>query len=493
MKWLNFLHIYQPANQADDIFDRVVNECYRPLFRSLKEHERARLTLNISAILSEQLIERGYNDVIQDIIFVAKRQQIEFVDTAKYHALLPFLDESEIRRQISLNHKTNADIFGSIYAPAGFFPPEMGYAPFLAPIIASMGYQWIIIDEIALNGKVNQVDTTNIYTIKDTGLLVFFREHNPSNLIMSALVRREDDFREIMGEEYRTKTYMVTGMDGETFGHHRPGLQKLLTALLVSDQLEHIFFSELPALILKRAAVSPLVSTWASTEKDIEQGDQFLTWHDKKNTIHKLQWELFHLALHTVRAQKNNSAVINAHEKLDKALASDHFFWASARPWWSLEVIEAGAWLLLDAIRSVSCVDKKTIHDAESLYHIIIATAFEWQRTGHIKQLYRQYKEHPRIPFKKRTAESGEPWVYDAFVELMRNAMREAAEKENFEEATLWRDAIWKLETKNDIYDAIHAVNLLRKQISNAEVLDMIGKYRRAYERIASGQPEQRR
>ena len=79
-----------------------------------------------------------------------------------------------------------------------------------------------------------------------------------------------------------------------------------------------------------------------------------------------------------------------------------------------------------------------------------------------------------------------------SFIELMKDAMKEATEKENFEEAILWRDAIWKLDTKNDIYDAVHAVDILRKQITNAQILDMIDKYRREYERLVSGQPEQR-
>lgn len=493
MKWANFLHIYQPANQAEDIFDRVVNECYRPLFQALKDNPKAKFTVNISAILSEQLLERGHNDVISLIRSASEKGQLEFTDSAKFHTLLPFLDEVDIRRQITLNHSTNREILGAAYNPVGFFPPEMAYAPFMAPIIESMGYQWIIMDEIAFNGKVNQIKTDTIYNIKDTKLNVFFRERNPSNLIMSALVRREQDFRELMGEEYSKKEYMVTGMDGETFGHHRPGLQKLLTGLLIADDIEHVFFSELPSMIKKKEAVSPVVSTWASNEKDIEEHQQFLTWRDRDNRLHDLQWSLYDLAIKTIRGRTDaGSDLVPAREKLDQALASDHFFWASAKPWWSLEAIESGAWCLLDAIRSVPNIDAEIVYKAENIYHKIISTSFEWQRTGYIKGLYQQYKNNPRIPFKDKTIGSGEPWVYDAFIELMRKAMREAAEKENFEEAVLWRDAIWKLDTKNDIYDTMHAIDLLRKQITNAEVLDMIGKYRREYDRLSSGQPEQR-
>ena len=493
MKWANFLHIYQPSNQIEEIFHKVVSESYKPLIQTLKDHPLTRITLNINAALSEQLLARGYEDLINDIIFVADRGQIEFTDSAKYHALLPFLEKDEIVRQIKLNQETNQKIFGSVYNPTGFFPPEMAYDPALVPIIKALGYQWIIIDEIGLNGKVNQVDTNTVYSIDDTDLYVFFRERNASNLIMSALVRRERDFKELMGQEYKRKGYMITGMDGETFGHHRPGLQKLLTGLLISDDFEHVFFSELPSQIKQHVQVNPVVSTWASTEKDIERGEQFLTWKDSQNKLHDMQWELQHLVLNAVKSYAGTSEEINlARRKLDQALASDHFFWASARPWWSLEVIEAGAWILLDTIRSIPRCRLEIIQRAEHLYHAIIALSFEWQRTGYIRNIYGQYRETPRIPFKDNTIGRGEPWVYRAFIELMKNAMKEATEKENFEEAILWRDAIWKLDTKNDIYDAVHAVDILRKQITNAQILDMIDKYRREYERLVSGQPEQR-
>src|SRR3989344_4778660 len=493
MKWANFLHIYQPSNQVGEIFHKVVSESYKPLIQTLKDHPLAKITLNINAALSEQLLARGYKDLIDDIIFVADRGQIEFTDSAKYHALLPFLEKDEIVRQIKLNQETNQKIFGSVYNPSGFFPPEMAYDPALVPIIKALGYQWIIIDEIGLNGKVNQVDTNTVYSIDDTGLYVFFRERNASNLIMSALVRREQDFKELMGQEYKRKGYMITGMDGETFGHHRPGLQKLLTGLLISDDFEHVFFSELPSQIKQHVQVNPVVSTWASTEKDIERGEQFLTWKDSQNKLHDMQWELQHLVLNAVKSYAGTSEEINlARRKLDQALASDHFFWASARPWWSLEVIEAGAWILLDTIRSIPRCRLEIIQRAEHLYHAIIALSFEWQRTGYIRNIYGQYRETPRIPFKDNTIGRGEPWVYHAFIELMKDAMKEATEKENFEEAILWRDAIWKLDTKNDIYDAVNAVDILRKQITNAQILDMIGKYRREYERLVSGQPEQR-
>lgn len=489
--WACFLHLYQPAGQAADIFKRITSESYRPLVRHLLANPGIKITLNISGALTEQLISHDSSDVIDGLRKASENGQIEFTDSAKYHALLPFLPDDEIKRQIKLNRETNAKYFGPSYKPKGFFPPEMAYSTRLGQILSDLGYEWVVIDEIALNGKVNQVDTHTTYKISGTNLYAFFRERIPSNLIMSALIRRLDDFKEI--KDFFTKGYLVTGMDGETFGHHRPGLDVLLIDLLNSDDFRHAFLSDFPQLFPALKTISPVESTWASTEKDIENGVQFLTWKDPKNTIHTWQWELQGLALGVSDDLSTGSKdSLEARSKLDAALASDHFFWASAQPWWSIEVIEAGAWNLLDAVQSVPDVSSEVVSKAKDLYQKIISTAFEWQRTGYIRKLYAHYQEAPKVPFKDRTEGQGEPWVYKAFIELMRREMKKAAQKESFEEATLWRDAIWKLETKNDIYDAVHAIDLLRKGLDESEIYAVIDKYKEEYKRVSSGQPESR-
>lgn len=487
MIWANFLHIYQPANQIKDIFDRVVSECYLPLFQGLVDNPKAKVTLNINAALTERFVD--YPEVLTKLKKVANNRQIEFTDSAKYHTLLPFLPEAEIERQIKLNRETNQKIIGEAYQPVGFFPPEMGYSNKLPRILERMGYKWIIIDEIAYNGKLNQLNKNASYQIKGTNIAAFFRERGPSNLIMSAMVRHEADIREYLND-YDKKDYMVTGMDGETFGHHRPGLQTLLTELLTSKDFDHKFFSELIGQY-EVEEVSPIVSTWASSQKDIEDQIQFISWDDPANEIHKLQWELQRLVMDEIKSVGADPRVRpgthtgvplqTAREKLDMGLASDQFFWASAKPWWSLEQIELGAWTLLEA-----CHNEKTF----DLYLKIIAKAFEWQRSGKVRELSHDMKEGARIPFKDKTEK--EPWVYNAFIDLMRGEMKKAADKENYEEALLWRDAIWKLETKNDIFDAIHAVDLLRRQVPNIDVENLIKKYHADYINLVSGQPEQR-
>src|SRR3989304_558431 len=82
-------------------------------------------------------------------------------------------------------------------------------------------------------------------------------------------------------------------------------------------------------------------------EKDLEKKVPLARWDDPDNEIHKMQWELTELAIKAVRDSKDPG---KAREMLDRAIHSDQFWWASARPWWSLEMIERGAVELKEAV-----------------------------------------------------------------------------------------------------------------------------------------------
>jgi len=49
MYWANFLHIYQPPTQSEEIVRKVTDECYRKLVQILSQAPSARITLNINA------------------------------------------------------------------------------------------------------------------------------------------------------------------------------------------------------------------------------------------------------------------------------------------------------------------------------------------------------------------------------------------------------------------------------------------------------------
>lgn len=494
MKWANFLHVYQPADQQPDILDAVVTQSYRPIFTHLRDNPDVRMTLNITGALLELFDKYGYRDLLDILRELAQSGKVEFTGTAKYHAFLPFLSEEEIKRQIVANTETLSYYLGENFKPKGFFPPEMAYNRNVLPVLESLGFEWIILDEIACTGAAGEVDYTKIYKIKDSKLNVFFRERRLSNLIMGAIVRSPETLEEAMKDDLKSDRYIITGMDGETFGHHRPGLEKMLFDVLSDKNFELITISEIFDFYKETVEIEPIVSTWASTKADIDKGVQFLSWSDPDNMVHRWQKELLDMTLAAVNEMDKNNPVYDIIRKnMDKGMSSDPFFWASAKPWWSIEMIEVGAFRLIDIIRSVPGVSKDKLEKASSLYEKIISLAFTWQRTGKIREMFQSQKTILRIPFKDRTfGTPGKEHEYRAFLDMMKQLEVKALKTGEYEKAILWRDAAYKLENKSDIYDTINVIDLLRTEIPNEEVDKVLEKYREQYLKIRGGQPEQR-
>jgi hypothetical protein len=492
IRWANFLHIYQPIDQQQDILEAVVTESYRPLLEGLKKNKKSRLTLNINASLVELFDKYGYRDLIDLLRELITEGRLELTGSAKYHAILPLIPKEEAVRQIIKNNETNKFFLGEQYKPEGFFPPEMAFSPELVPIVEELGFKWMILDEIACNGSVGSVDYSKVYKIANSKLKLMFRERRISNLIMSAAVRSKDSLMTALNA--KNDRYVLTGMDGETFGHHRPGLENLLFEIFSGDEFELLTCSD----VLKDKdiiEINPVASTWASSEQDIEKGIQFLSWKDPDNQIHGWQWEFVNLVLNEVRSMTtSNFETEIIREEMDAALSSDHFWWASAKPWWSLEMIEFGAYRLLDIIRKIPNIDPKKAERAAKLYENIVSTAFQWKRSGKIREIMEEYGSVARIPFKERTLGKGgvEVGIYEAFIDMMKKLETEAVAKKEYEKAIMWRDAVYKIDKKLDIYDAINIIDLVRLQIPNEEIEKMLDVYTAKYKKIRGGQPEQR-
>lgn len=487
------MHIYQPRDQSRVVLEAVVAQSYRRVFAGIANIPSCKLTLNINGALTELLARSGYRDVLSCIRRLAENGKLEFTESSMYHAFLPFLTDREIERQIRKNHAVNRSYFGKMYAPVSFFPPEMAYAPKVARVAGRLGYALLLLDEISLpkGAGRDMSGMREVFEIAGANICAVFRERRISNLIMSSVVRDAQTFREALGEFRGAEGYMLTAMDGETFGHHRPGLEQFLFAVMSAPSPEQIFVSEIPRRYpMGNAPIIPRQATWASTEEDLRRGMQFFSWKDPENRVHALQWKFFTFLQRILRRARHVSAA--AEDAFDRAASSDQFFWASAEPWWSIEMIEKGAWAMREAARVPSPARKRNLERADELYHRILAEAFRWQRSGKVESLARAYREAVRIPFKERTAGEGKPEVYEAVLTALRGKMKEAADVQNYEKAILWRDAIWKLETKNDIYDTVHAVDLLRQEVPHGELERLMDTYKEQYQAHRSGQPEPR-
>lgn len=453
------LHFYQPHDQQSDILERIVNESYRPILQGLYKRPHAKLVVNINGGLISLLKEQGYTDVLDTLKKLIKRGQVEITTSAMYHAFLPLIPKNEISRQIDLNTKEQIKAFGNDLKINGFFSPEMAISDIVIDTASKQNMQWIAAPSLSL--KDGNPSSDVIYKYKDLNIL--FRNKRVSSLILSAVTRDAQTLIRETTDLHNEDKYWFCVMDAETFGHHRIGLEELLF-----DILDNKFFNPVTAielinkgLAVKEASIRPC--TWTNTEQDFHLKDgsnSFILWKDPSNTIHETQWEFTNFVIKSVNNYKDKSKpnYKKARKLLDTAIASDQFWWASVKPWWSLEMIEQGAFSLLTVVKTLYVTENKNVSKAESYYRTILDKAFYWQRSGYVRQKHLENSStHMKDPFSKRAPAE---WFNQIVLEF-EDEMNKASKNRDFERAIKWRDALLKIKQNTDIYDVLHVVDEL--------------------------------
>jgi alpha-amylase/alpha-mannosidase (GH57 family) len=368
---------------------KICSESYRPLLQVFEEYPNARVTINFNGVLTDMLIDCGHKDVIEGLRSLAENGQLEFTGTGKYHPILPLIPKEEVKRQIDLNTQTNRHFFEKAYAPQGFFPPEMCYSQdLLQPIIRS-GYRWIILSGIACPAD---WPMDIIYRAECDGqeIAVFFRDDVLSNRISFQDLKAKEFIAHL--EEWQGKReniYVVTAMDAETYGHHIQGWERtflakvyeelepsaepleevkqakalagqhvsLLTNNEAAGKIQMVTISQLLDLFPQGQTIEPRPSSWSTTADDMKAGDYYPLWQDKRNEVHRLQWEhlsicieLVNKALECADNEESRHSATIARGLLDRAEHSCQMWWASNRPMWDINLIHMG---LLDQLRTV--------------------------------------------------------------------------------------------------------------------------------------------
>ncbi len=360
--WVNFLHIYQPPWQQPGVIRQAAIESYDYLLTLLEKYPRCRLTLNIAGVLVEQL-ETIAPELLVSLQSLVARGRVELTGSAKYHALLPLLPVAEAERQILLNQETLSRYFN--FQPRGFYLPEMAYSSQVAKLIKELGYQWLILDPITYAG---QVDNTVLYNLKNIGLSVVFRDRQISKSYPAEVIynKLEKDFKEEV---------IITGTDGEMYGHYHEDWQGHIEKVLASPQVQAIGISEYLAGLTKKKEISLRTASWETTEKDLQQKIPFALWQHPQNKIHKLLWQLVALAQAAIAKYPEDDNFFWAREHLDRGLSSCTFWWASAvKPsefsplTWNPDMIDNGSEELIRSIRSLSSATKQEKLQAEKVY-----------------------------------------------------------------------------------------------------------------------------
>ena len=230
-------------------------------------------------------------------------------------------------------------------------------------------------------------------------------------------------------------------MDGETFGHHRPGLEHLFFDLLKEEKIEPIMISDISDQFPKIEIIEPQESTWATMPNHFKTNQPFFRWKNKDNVIQIYQWELTNLAIDVVRRNEKQKT----RELLDGAIHSDQFWWSSARPWWSLEMIERGAHDLRMVVNDSETSTETEKKRAEELYKMILYTGFEWQRSGLVDEISRSEDEEIRERLEEKEKLFVTKEEYENMISNLKEQMKTAADSEEFHRAAMIKERIREL------------------------------------------------
>lgn len=367
MLWLNFIHLYQPANMEREKLLEATEKSYERLLRALEEHPALRMTANIAGSLLERWttdLER--QDLIKRFAILVKKGQLELVGSAAYHALLPLVYKKEAIAQIKEQEFLLRKHFGLIKLK-GFFLPEMAYSAEVAKMIKKLGYEWLIVDEITVFGSLGETPN-GVLLDANSGLKIVAR----NRLISESYV--PDSLNSLM--ETGINQPIITATDAELYGlrhiDHTAEFEKIIKLPHLQTQTISRYIDSHPQT--KKARL--IDSNWQTTEMDLLKKAPFMLWQDKKNNVQADLWRLADLAQELYYQYPKDANSWWSRWHLWRGLASCSWWWASKNDFrsvfgplaWSPDEVEKGTAELIRSIRSLAnSTDQKTKVLAEKL------------------------------------------------------------------------------------------------------------------------------
>ena len=397
--WAPLLHIYQPPTQDVRVLKEIDKECYKPLFSILEEYDNAKFTLNINGTLIDMLNEFGLEDTIDLIKNLVSESKLEIMGTANFHPILPLIPKKEAFHQIQINEDMNRKVLGNSWERKGFFPPEMAISSKIDKYIKEIGYEWVIQSGIAYPGEEKSLTWPyDIIYKSPNGLKLFFRDDILSNKISFNNITAKEFTMELKkvhkdeDQQYNNNTYVVTAMDGETFGHHfknyeKTFIKKVLEIINDDKEIEITFISMLDHYFpISDTNLIPRESSWSTSENDIEQKLPYPLWNHSENKIHNFYWKIVKnlnklmSLIDTLDLSKEwniRNYYNTARWFYDRSICSDTTWWANPdRGIWSPNMIYKGVVLLMKsalnshlALIHANRDDGEVYYDSISNYH----------------------------------------------------------------------------------------------------------------------------
>lgn len=348
MRWVNVLHFYQPPLSRPEIVLEAAKLSYGRIAKALLKNPQAKVTVNFSGCLLEQLVALKQDELINDWRKLVERGQVELLGSAYWHALLPKISLKDASYQIIAQENILKEIF-KIERPQGFFAPELAYSKELAKWLVERGYSYAIVDEITIDGRLDQAK--DLLYQEESGLILATRQRKLSKVYPPEV---------IMGDLRDCTKDLFTATDGELYGLRHRDYRGNLEKVWESKVADCLTVGELVAQSGDKKICEPVASSWESQPEELVKRQPYFVWDNRQNNIHSMLWSLADLASQAAErfSSDNNREWVYRH--LHQGLASCAWWWASNQDFvlfgnraWNPEEIIRGAEQLTKSVRSI--------------------------------------------------------------------------------------------------------------------------------------------
>ncbi len=250
------------------------------------------ITVNINACLVDQIRKLGSSEFFELIDRLARDGKVEFLNSARYHPLLPLVPAEVLARQIQTDYKS-----------PGFFPSELAINKETLDLLP---YNYVLIDESALDEYSPMVKYNNKY------LLVNKRS------VCELLRGYQGQLKAEAVSDLLSDGLNVAVSDAELFGHHYTERLEVLASLLDRSDIKFLTASQAIAQFC----------TWAPEVTNIKPS----TW---QNCQAFALWDKNDL-------QKEYLKLLELNPDVDVAFSSCYLYWLSNWPWWHPGLVERG-------------------------------------------------------------------------------------------------------------------------------------------------------
>lgn len=283
--WLPCVRIDLPEDAAP----RQVHELTTtvdPVIAAVENSNVGHMMFAVSGAALQAMEHDDGRALVARLRALADARRIELLGTAANDAVLPLLPESEIRRQLDLNHRAGRRAFGNVYSPWVLWPPALAASPRLARIASEHGYSGMLVDEQAMRSREGVWPGERLNACAGIpGFYLLPSSRQASQAFAEGRVRRVDGWHTLAHESQKSRHYVVTTFDV-------PLARKLSNIVQPEDLGVTLRVGELISRISLGEVTALLPCSERSTKRQLASGLPFAEWHDPDNRLHALQWRL---------------------------------------------------------------------------------------------------------------------------------------------------------------------------------------------------------